>query len=104
MEDSSIQNNQPVILEQLNFGGLFKLLFFAGILSWGLVAVLFLVLALLSPHAVKINGHPADNTLQALAAIPLVLILGAILSSLGAALGAALLKAFGRFIPMGRLN
>jgi hypothetical protein len=91
-------------LSDLNFGGLFKLFFATGVLIWILFAGFWALLAFSAPEAVKINNVPAENTLDAMKGVPLVLLLGTMFSVFGAALGAGLLRIFGKILPLGKLN
>jgi len=91
-------------LTDLNFGSLFKIIFASGILTWALFVGFWVLLSFVSPQAIKINGEPAQDTVHALQGVPLVLLIGTIFSVFGAGLGAGLLGAFGRVLPLGKMN
>ncbi|MDQ7018858.1 MAG: hypothetical protein Q9M33_06810 [Robiginitomaculum sp.] len=91
-------------LTDLNFGGIFKIIFASGILLWALFAGFWVLLSFVSPQAVKINGEPAQDTMHALQGVPLVLLMGTMFSVFGAGLAAGLLRVFRWLLPLGRLN
>lgn len=89
---------------KLTFGSVFKLVFWANAAIWVLLALIALLLAFVSPEMINVNGKQAHTLVQALPAVPIILIAGGIFSALGAALGAVLLKVFGAVLPLGAIE
>lgn len=91
-------------LTSLDFGTLFKIVFWAGVCVWFAIAVLAALTAFVLPSAINVNGTKSTSTAQALVAAPILLIMGTIMSALFAAIGAGLLRLFGRYLPLGQVK
>ena len=85
----------------LSFGTIFKVIFWSGLCFWAAVFAISLLAALVAPAAVTVNGQQAQTTAQALGILPIVAVLGAVVSASGAAIGGGLLKIAARVLPLG---
>ena len=97
-----MDNPAPVKVNELKFGTIFKIVFWSGLLIWIGIFFLTIIVAFVAPDSISINDQEAQTTAQALGAAPIFLIVGAVFSLLGAALGSVLLKLFGSMLPLGK--
>ena len=88
-------------IKNLSFGTIFKIIFWAGVLFWGVVSILVLISAFVSPSSISVSGKQAMSTAEALMAVPMLLILGSAVAAMGAAVCGGLLKLFGGLLPLG---
>ena len=93
-----------VAIKELSFGTLFKIVFGAGACVWVLLASIAVVLALVAPGSIIVNGVRATSTAEAIGAAPIFLIIGAVFTSIFAIVGGGLLWLVGRFLPLGTIN
>ena len=91
-------------IKSLDFGTVFKIIFWSGACFWLLLSVLIAFVALVMPSAITINGARAASPWQAIAAAPIFLIVGTIMTSIFAVVGAGLLRLFGRYVPLGAIK
>ena len=96
--------DEQVAIKSLSFWTLFRIVFWAGVCVWGLVAAFAVVVAVLAPSAIVVNGVRATTTAEAIGAAPIFLIVGAISALIFAIIGVAVLRLVGRFLPLGAIN
>ncbi|MEJ0024198.1 MAG: hypothetical protein WDN76_12895 [Alphaproteobacteria bacterium] len=77
-----------MLVRSLDFGTVFKIVFWAGACVWVLIALVIMVFAIIAPQSVTVNGAQSQSTAQALVAVPIALVLGAFVSAVFAAAGA----------------
>ncbi|MBR9834792.1 MAG: hypothetical protein GYB42_06305 [Alphaproteobacteria bacterium] len=96
---------QPPInhmIKDMRFATLFKVVFAAGLCTWSLFAVFCMVVAIVSPDSVTINDQKATTAAEALLIVPIILVLGGVLSLFGALIGATVLRFAAPYLPLGR--
>jgi len=96
--------NQTIEFSQLSFLGLFKIIFWATLLPWALIMLLWLPISILDPEKISIFGVKMGTTVEALKYFPMAMVIVLGQAAFTGLLGAGLLRSFGRVLPLGRLN
>lgn len=86
-------------LKSASFGGLFTVTFFVAATFQATLALLSLVAAVFIPRSFQLNGAPANNTGEAIAAVAIMLVVFLLANVLVSAAGSGLWLALRRFLP-----
>lgn len=86
-------------LKSASFGGLFTVTFFVAATFQVTLALLGLVAAIFIPGGFQLNGAPARNTGEAIAAVAIMLVAFLLVNVLVSAAGSGLWLAVRRFLP-----
>lgn len=96
--------NRTIEFFQVSFFGLFKIVFWATLLPWAFVMLLWLPISIMAPEKIAVFGKPLGTTIEALKYFPMALVIVFLQATFTGLLGAGLLRVFGRILPLGRLN
>ncbi|PHS28743.1 MAG: hypothetical protein COA84_00720 [Robiginitomaculum sp.] len=99
----NIENN-TIEFSQLSFFGLFKIIFWATLLPWAFIMLLWLPISILYPAKISMFGVKVGTTVEALKYFPMALVSVFLQAAFTGLLGAGLLGVFGRGLPLGKLN
>ena len=91
--------SEPIKINQLSFGSLFKILFNAKLVFWIIGGIAMGVGAMNGMDTVTMNGQPVHGPLGVVLGMVIALLLGTILGSLSSLLIALLIKLFGGLLP-----
>ncbi len=88
----------------LGFGGLFKIVFWASILPWLFVVMLWVLFAFLDPERITMFGVKLKTTADALKNLPIAFAFVLGQAAFTGFAGAGMLRIFGKYLPLGNLN
>jgi hypothetical protein len=91
-------------VHNLTFGSLFKIMFAASMVFWGISGIIFGVSAFFGADTVSWNDTNYYGVTGLITGLVLMLIFGAIFGGLGAVISAFCLKLFGAILPLGELR
>lgn len=98
------KNLKTLNIGQLTFGSIFKILFWSGMLFWGLISLFAVLMAFIAPDSITINGQQAANTMEALSGVPFVLLIGGLLSIFVAGVSGGLLRLVAPVVAFGNIE